>query len=359
MASIKQYKTAKGTAWRVQYRSPDGRARTKQGFRTKGEATSWAASNTVAADTGTWIDPRAGKRTIGEIGDQLLEHRTHLKPSSLAKQQAVWKSIRPKWGDRQVGTIRPSEIREWIAGLELSASQIQQYHALLAQILDAAVADHMIPANPARGVKLPRRPAPKKVYLTIPQLRMLADECPRHAPIVWVLGTVGLRWGELAGLQVGDIDFLRGRIHIRRNAVQVGREVIVGTPKTHLCRTVAVTPFVLDMLEPLTRGKTQTDWIWTAKDGGPMKNTGSTSWLSRAVKRIQETKDPNFPHVTAHSLRHVAAGIMVSSGANVKVVQRQLGHASAAMTLDTYADLFDGDLDEVAGAMNEALSTQA
>ncbi len=55
---------------------------------------------------------------------------------------------------------------------------------------------------------------------------------------------------------------------------------------------------------------------------------------------------------TIHDLRHTAASLAVSAGANVKAVQRMLGHASAAMTLDVYADLFDDDLDEVAAALD-------
>ena len=58
--------------------------------------------------------------------------------------------------------------------------------------------------------------------------------------------------------------------------------------------------------------------------------------------------DPAFPRVTAHVLRHTAASLAISAGANPKVVQRMLGHASAAMTLDVYADLFEWDLDAVA-----------
>jgi len=72
-----------------------------------------------------------------------------------------------------------------------------------------------------------------------------------------------------------------------------------------------------------------------------------TSWLATAVARCQKT-DPTFPRVTAHDLRHTAASLAISAGANPKVVQRMLGHASAAMTLDVYADLFDSDLDSVA-----------
>jgi integrase len=71
------------------------------------------------------------------------------------------------------------------------------------------------------------------------------------------------------------------------------------------------------------------------------------SWLSGAVARCQKL-DASFPRITAHALRHTAASLAISAGANPKVVQRMLGHASAAMTLDVYADLFDSDLTSVA-----------
>jgi integrase len=64
--------------------------------------------------------------------------------------------------------------------------------------------------------------------------------------------------------------------------------------------------------------------------------------------------DPAFPRISIHDLRHSAASLSVSAGANVKAVQRMLGRASAAMTLDVYADLFDDDLDAVAIALNRA-----
>ena len=65
------------------------------------------------------------------------------------------------------------------------------------------------------------------------------------------------------------------------------------------------------------------------------------------------TTDDRFPRVTVHDLRHTAASLAISAGANVKVVQRMLGHASAAMTLDVYADLFSDDLGAVADAHDE------
>lgn len=61
--------------------------------------------------------------------------------------------------------------------------------------------------------------------------------------------------------------------------------------------------------------------------------------------------------MTIHDLRHTTASLAVSTGANVKAVQRMLGHASAAMTLDVYADLFNDDLDDVAQRLDEAATS--
>ena len=76
-----------------------------------------------------------------------------------------------------------------------------------------------------------------------------------------------------------------------------------------------------------------------------------------AVARCQ-TIDRDFPSVTPHDLRHTAASLAISAGANVKAVQTMLGHKSAAMTLDTYSDLFPDDLDAVAARLDEAVRAE-
>lgn len=82
--------------------------------------------------------------------------------------------------------------------------------------------------------------------------------------------------------------------------------------------------------------------------------TQGDGWFASARKRAVEV-DPSFPdRLTLHDLRHAAASLAISAGAKVRAVQRMLGHASAAMTLDTYADLFDDDLDAVADALSAA-----
>ena len=77
----------------------------------------------------------------------------------------------------------------------------------------------------------------------------------------------------------------------------------------------------------------------------------SKSWWKTALD------DTGVPRMVLHDLRHTAASLAVSSGSNVKAVQRMLGHASAAMTRDVYADLFDDDLDALTSRMNQAIAS--
>lgn len=355
MASIRKYKTAKGTAWRVQYRSPDGKSRTKQGFRTKNEAQAWAEKNAVAVRSGEWVAPEDTRRTVNELAPLWLARLERRTEGTRRVYLPCWeKHVQPVWGERPVGSIRPSEVQAWVDAQTLGAVMVKRMVSILAQVLDPAVRDGALRANPARGLEMPSKPQPKQVYLTAEQLARLAGEA-KYPEIVWVLGTVGLRWGELAGLRVRNVNVLRSRLTVEEAATTNGAQVTVGDTKTHERREVAVPRFVMDMLVPLMDGKAPDAWVWTSSSGGPMRRpTADAGWFAGAVARCMAA-DPTFPRVTPHGLRHVAAGLMVSAGANPKVVQRQLGHASAAMTLDVYASLFENDIDQVAQKMEDAV----
>ncbi len=113
--------------------------------------------------------------------------------------------------------------------------------------------------------------------------------------------------------------------------------------------------FVADALAQTAEGKARDELLWPSRSGGYLDPpVRYKSWLSGAVERCQQA-DPTFPRVTAQDLRHTAASLAISAGANPKVVQRMLGHASAAMTLDVYADLFESDLDSVADRLENVL----
>lgn len=360
MATVSRYTTAAGvTLWRVRYRTPDRGQTDKRGFKTKRDAEAWASSNEVAKSRGEYVAPSLGRVTIGELGPAwLARQRGHMKPSGFRSYESAWRNrVEPRWRRAKVSDIRYSDVQAWVTELsaELSASMVTTIYSVLARILDDAVRDRMLAANPARGVKLPTRSKRQNTYLTATQLHRLGVEAGRYGSLVLLLGTAGLRWGEAAALRVADIDFLRRRIVLHENAVTVGGRTHVGTLKTGHQRTVALSGFVVDALAATCEGKARGDLIWPAHHGGHLGPPASVrSWLSGAVDRCQAA-DPTFPRVTAHALRHTAASLAISAGANVKVVQRMLGHASAAMTLDVYADLFDDDLSGVAAKLDESV----
>ncbi|BBX94782.1 hypothetical protein MLAC_00760 [Mycobacterium lacus] len=213
---------------------------------------------------------------------------------------------------------------------------------MLARILDD-VRDRRPAENPARGVKLPVRARRKNVHLSADQLHALAVAAGRYRSLVLLLRTAGLRWGEAAALRVRDVDFLKRRIVLHENAVSVGSKVHVGTLKSGKHRTIALARFVVDELAKTCAGKDRDELLWPARSGGYLGPPSShDSWLSGAVDRCRKA-DKAFPMITAHALPHTAASLAISSGAYVQVVQRMLDHASAAMTLDVYADLLDDD----------------
>lgn len=372
MASITTYPTSAGRRYRVRYRTPDGRQTDKRGFPTKKAAEAFANRVETNKLDGTYVAPAAGRITVSELGpDWLDRQKAHLKPSTYRLYESGWRNhVEPRWGDTALTRIVFSDVQAWVAKMaaERGASSVRTSFEILARILDDAVHDRRLPSNPARGVKLPQKTRKPSKYLTQTQVWQLADESGRYKALVLLLAYVGLRWGEAAGLRVRDIDFLRRRALLHENAVQVGSKMVVGTLKGHKHRTVPLPRFVVDELAKHCVGKGADDLLWLAQDGGHLGPPGSDdSWLSGAVSRCQaaaaesrqregaQPTAPIFPRVTAHDLRHTAASLAISSGANVKAVQRMLGHASAAMTLDIYADLFDDDLEDVARRMEESV----
>ena len=165
-----------------------------------------------------------------------------------------------------------------------------------------------------------------------------------------------MRWGEATALHVRDVDLNRRRVDVHENAVEVSGTIHVGTPKTGEARSVPFPPFLAPLLAALTENKTPSQLVFGDGDSYLHQPDRRRGWYVSAIARSQAI-DKDFPRVTIHDLRHTAASLAISAGANVKAVQRMLGHSSAAMTLDTYADLFDDDLTRVALALDAARAT--
>jgi integrase len=366
MATIEPYETNAGRRYRVRYRKPDRTQTDKRGFRTKRDAELFLASVEVSKARGEFIDAADGKALISQLGAEWLARQTHLKPSSLYTQESAWRNhVLPRWGHVSVAEVRKTAVQQWISDLTRGdpdrgprynpkgATLVIRAYGILAAILDDAVSDRRTLSNPARGVTLPRKVKKPHIYLSHEQIHTLAD-VSKHPTLVLVLAYCGIRWGESTALRVKHLDMLRRRFKIEENAVQVGGVVHVGTPKNHQRRTVPFPKFIAEQLARQCEGKGRNDLVFPGDNGHHMRlprvHEDNMSWFGSAVQRS------GIPRITPHDLRHSAASFAVSAGANVKVVQKMLGHASAAMTLDVYADLFDADLDTVSDALDHAVS---
>jgi integrase-like protein len=136
---------------------------------------------------------------------------------------------------------------------------------------------------------------------------------------------------------------------IAESATEVGGELVLGTPKTHHQRTVPLPAVLLEALARRCEGKQPDDLLVTTASGTALR---LRNW--RRAVWDPAVRAAGLSDVTPHDLRHTAASLAVASGANVKSVQRMLGHASAAMTLDVYSGLFDDDLTALADRMDAA-----
>jgi integrase len=144
---------------------------------------------------------------------------------------------------------------------------------------------------------------------------------------------------------------MRRRLDIAEAVTEVRGHLTWGTPKGHQQGSVPIPRFLADDLVPHLAGKSPEDLVFTTRKGAVLRNLNfRRDVFDRAARAA------GLDGLTPHELRHTAASLAVSAGANVKAVQRMLGHASAAVTLDVYSGLFDDDLDAVADRMDEAFT---
>lgn len=336
MASIKKYKTAKGHSWRVQYRSPDGRSRTKQGFRTKTEAQAWADKNAASIHTQEWTAPEKGKTQIQELWDRWWKSKSGLAPSSQESLDASWRThVKPRWGNVPISKVEPMDIQDWVDELSERRSPSVVYTAVevLRGLLSDAVRFKLLKYNPATDIRMPPKRKPKTVTINEKQLWALVDASKRFKSLLLFLGYTGARFDEARHVRIKDVDTKRKRAWLRKT--KSGEPRWIGVPQV-----------VLDAMQEDLKGKLPNALVWTNMDGSPVSTPSRRSWFHSALDKARAA-DPDFPEITPHDLRHAAASILISKGASVAIVQRQLGHTSGKRTLDIYTHLFEDDLDSL------------
>lgn len=344
--------------WKARYRGPDGREHARS-FRLKVEAERWLRGELGKADRGQWVDPAAGAVTFGAWAEEWLGS-LDVKPKTAAGYSELLGSrILPRFASTELRQISPTTIRHWIAEMNaagLSASRIKQARGIVRAALELAVVDGLIRRNPAAGVKAPTARSREQQFLTADEVVLLADAADQRRPgaglIVETLAYVGLRFGELVALRRSSIDILRRRLIVSESATEIGGTLVFGTPKTHETRTV-VMPTVLAERLAIHLGQVEPEGlVFTSPQGGPLRGS---NFRVRVWRPAVVTAGLDLD-LTPHDLRHTAASLMIASGASIKAVQRQLGHASATMTLDRYGHLYEEDLDALAVALDAKLA---
>lgn len=353
MAKIEAYETAAGKRYRVRYRTPDRRQTDKRGFKTKRDAEAWANAVEVRKLTGEFIPETAGRITVGELAPAWLARKQQsTAPSHYRTLESAWNvHVLPAWSTWRVSDVTVVDVEAWVSKMVREGSgptTVIRAHGVLSGILTDAVKARKLVANPARGIEnLPRKVTKRHVYLTAEDVHRLAGAAGEHRALVYVLAFCGLRWGEAIGLRVRDVEFLKRRLTVSENAVQIGATHAVGPTKGRKTRSVPVPEFVLTELSRRCTGKQVDALVFPGRDGGYLpRPKSSNGWFLRAVQAA------DVQTITPHDLRHTCASLAVSAGVNVLALQRMLGHTSAKMTLDTYSDLFDTDLDAVAATLH-------
>jgi integrase len=353
MASI-QKRTRNGIdTWRVAWRDPDTGRQVGRVFDRAADARDLKASLEHSTRTGSYIDPNRSVITLGQLADHWIGTKVNLKPTTRARyESALAVHMRPRWGTTPVSKVQHSAIQAWVAQLVASGqsgASVRKSFNVLSAVLALAIRDRRIANNPCDGVDLPRTSARRRRYLTAVQVEQLAENAGPGRLAVLVLAYCGLRWSELAALRVRSVDLLRRRLAIAEAMTEVnGARIVWGTPKSHEARSVPIPRSLVDELAEHLAGKAPDALVFTTPSGTPLRNRNARrTWFDPAAEAIGQ------PGFTPHELRHTAASLAVSAGANVKAVQRMLGHASAAMTLDVYSDLFENDLDAVADRLDE------
>lgn len=365
MATINKYQTASGaTFYRVRYRTP-GRGQTdKRGFKTKRDAQAWADQLEVDKRKGAYVAPAAGRVKLGDYAQQWLDSKHNLKPSTRVRYQVVLDTALVKYANIALGDISRQFVRDWVADLnrDLAPASVHKTVGVLRQVLALAVADNRLAMNPVDGVELPSVISVEQRFLTLEQLHTLADAAGAHGPLVYVLGTCGLRFGEVAELRWRDVEVGRLRLRISRSVALADSVFEVGSPKNGKARTVSLPVFVAELLTP---GDSDA-LVFPDTTGGYMRGSNvRRRWWSRAVATAQlfprtVTDAAGTPTVLydfkLHELRHTAASLAIQAGANIKALQNMLGHESAGLTLDRYGHLYGSDVEAVEVAINDLLT---
>ncbi|MGQ0431875.1 MAG: tyrosine-type recombinase/integrase [Microthrixaceae bacterium] len=347
MAHIERRRRRGQSVWRARYRGSDGREHSRS-FDRRVNAEAFLTKVAHSKLRGEWHDPALGRTTFAEWTDQVERSRVNRRTSTRARDATLLRTrVLPTFGTQQVARISTTDVKAWVAELEavgLAPATIRKCYQLLARVLDEAAEAGLIAASPCRRVQLPPDLRSEPALLTPEHVSAIAETIDRrHRALVLTAAYTGLRWGELTGLRVQRIDFLRRRIDVAQILIEVDGELSFGPPKTRTSRAqVSFPPFLADELAAHVAAfpdqEPQRGLVFTSDDGAPLRrsNFRRRVW----IPAVGAAGAP--PAARFHDLRHACASWLIHAGANPLEVAAKLRHARVTTTLATYGHLFPG-----------------
>jgi integrase len=350
--------------WRARYRDEAGHERARH-FDRKIDAQHWLDEISSTVMSGTYVDPQAGKVTFKRFYDDWAPRQLWM-PSTKANADLATGSV--SFADLPIKAIRRSHVEAWVKTMstQWAPSTIKTRFVIVRSVFRAAVADRVITADPSVGVALPRRrkaeaamriPSVEEVGLLLARADSTRVSTRKgFRAYVALCAFAGLRKGEAAAVQVGDIDFLRRQLTISRQLQRDGSEYAIRPPKYGSERVVYLPDELVTILSEHVATHLDdadpTAWLFTVGDE-PMYDNAIT-WRWRATRNAAM-----LPHVRLHDLRHFYASGLIAAGCDVVTVQRALGHSTATTTLNTYSHLWptaeDRTRKAASGMMRQAL----
>lgn len=340
-------------SWRARYRDAAGKEHARH-FKFKdnprdpeNSAQHWLDSVTTSVMTGTYVSPKAAKTTVAEWCETWLAGYGTNRTSTVKSARVHINRIVAKFGARSLASIRPSEVRSWMAELKaegLADSFVYALHRRLAQLYTDAVHDGIVPKSPVSRRTSPGAGKQRPYVATTAQVWALHDALPEHfRPVVLLGAFAGLRVAEIAVLRVSDVDFMRGIIS---PAIQYPAEPL----KTEMSKK----PIPIAHELALELNRVPATWGSSTLVVGTYGRPVAPYTIETAFRAARETVEGLPDGFRIHDLRHYFASLLIHAGLDVKTVQARMRHASAKTTLDTYGHLWP-DTDESARAAVSAV----
>lgn len=349
MASIKRRDNGK---WRARYRDAAGKEHARH-FDRKVDAQQWLDQVTAAVVRGDYVDPKAGRVTLATYAAFWEAVQVSSDGTKRIVDNALRLHIVPELGAYPLAAIRPTQVQALIKKLSATHSPgtVRGIFHVLTQLFTAAVEDRLISSSPCRRITLPSVDDEPVIPPTVEQVQAFRDALPeRYRALAVLLAGAGPRIGEALGLDVAHVDFLRRQVSIERQRRQDGTLGAVKSRKSR--RVVPVGQVVIDSLAAHLATHPSDGALFLDELGEPLRYR---RWRTVAEEAARQAK----LDLTAHGLRHFYASALIAGGASVKQVQERLGHATAVITLETYAHLWPGDDDRTRDVMDAALSPLA